>query len=600
MSSTIKAPIKGHFKRIDRGSRLTPSLWKPLSFVLFCLVVSALFFVTAMLDISRTQSTLLDVFENKGKAIIESVEMLAQRKLMAFFEVAARSGSPALDVDEIQEGFRIQEVVLGEIVDAADSLSERLPAGHLEPEEIRETFSRERIKGAVVIESNGDLLDSIGIVPSGLEGRIRHLLRKEGYVVFELFAPDRGGEAFSIVGIKRPGSSKMFAVILDSVGLKYRAARVVLQEAVDESGWRKGVYYFILLDEKGAALASGGDTKSYFNTVWQRAESWEGQTQGRRMSEDGPRLMEVFSPLRLEGIIAGTAHVALDIEEVYLLRDRNRRHILISALLVMTALLAAAFFFYRLQIRHAEGIQEMRKRLSQAERLSSLGRLAAGFAHEIRNPLNAVSMAIQRIAREFRPAEPDKQDEFLGILKVIRDEIRRLDGIIEEFVSPARERQPELREGKISDVLGAVLGLIRETTESRAIEISVRMDCGDALVRMDASMMHQALLNLLKNAVESVKGRGKIEVSCGLRGRDMLYVSITDTGVGMDEDEMERIFDFEYTTKEKGLGLGLPIAREIIHAHGGDIEVESKRGQGSIFRIMLPLVSSSRIKEVQG
>jgi signal transduction histidine kinase len=550
-----------------------------------------------MLDISRTQSTLLDVFENKGKAIIEGVELLAQRKLRSYLEVATRSARPALDLDEIQEGFRIQEVVLEEIIDAADSLNEKLLGGPSKPEAIRRILDEERIKGAIVVESNGALLDSVGIIPPRVEEHIPHLLAKEGYVVFDLFAADKGGETFSIVGIKRPGSARMFAVILDLAGLKYKAARVVLQEAVDESGWRKGVYYFILLDERGEIIASGGDTSSYFNSKWKRAESVQGQGQGRRISEGAPRLMDVFSPLRLEGILTGTAHVALDIEEVYLLRDRNRRHIIISALLVMTALLAAAFFFYRLQIRHAEGIQEMRKKLAQAERLSSLGRLAAGFAHEIRNPLNAVSMAIQRIAREFRPAEDGKRDEFLGILKVIRDEIRRLDKIIEEFVSPARERQPQFREGRISDVLGAVLGLIREMAESRPIEISMRMDCRDAIVRMDASMMHQALLNILKNAVESVKGSGKIMVSCAILGKERLCVSIMDTGVGMDEDELERIFDFEYTTKEKGLGLGLPIAREIIEAHGGDIEVESKRGEGSLFKIVLPLVSPSGVKE---
>jgi signal transduction histidine kinase len=279
----------------------------------------------------------------------------------------------------------------------------------------------------------------------------------------------------------------------------------------------------------------------------------------------------------------------MDIEEIFHLKERNQRHIFLTALLMMTALVIAAFLFYRLQGRHAEKIQEMKRRLAQAERLSSLGRLAAGVAHEIRNPLNAVSMAIQRISWEFAPEDSIRKDEFMNIIGVVREEIRRLNRIIEEFISPSRERRPDFKEGRITDVLNRVLMLVREIAESREIEIESHWDVPEAVVMMDASMMHQALLNLLKNAVESIKGTGKVTVSCSSSGPRHLVVMIKDTGAGIDEENTERIFDFEYTTKEKGLGLGLPIAREIIQAHGGKIEIESEPGKGTVFKVVLPL-----------
>jgi signal transduction histidine kinase len=105
---------------------------------------------------------------------------------------------------------------------------------------------------------------------------------------------------------------------------------------------------------------------------------------------------------------------------------------------------------------------------------------------------------------------------------------------------------------------------------------------------MDQARMHQAVLNLLKNAMESIRGSGVISLSAHSRGPHHVVVRITDTGVGIPATDLQRVFEFEYTTKEKGLGLGLPMAREIIQAHGGEIKVESEPGKGTTFELTLP------------
>jgi signal transduction histidine kinase len=171
---------------------------------------------------------------------------------------------------------------------------------------------------------------------------------------------------------------------------------------------------------------------------------------------------------------------------------------------------------------------------------------------------------------------------------VVREEIRRLNGIIEDFVGPARERRTDFRPERLIDLLERVVQLAKEEVGSRDIQIQSEWEDPNLMVYMDSGRMHQALLNLIKNALESVVGQGKIIISAHPNGAHHAVVRIEDTGVGIPAKDLERVFEFEYTTKEKGLGLGLPMSREIIQAHGGDIKVESEPGKGTTLEIILP------------
>lgn len=568
---------------------LGSSLLRPIIFVLFCLIIVSLFLITAILDIGRTQETLLEVFENKGRTIIESVEILARNKLREFLVVTGRSEGLSVDVDAIEEGFRIQETVLNGLVDTARALEQRIgEAGHVLADS-HDLAAEKDILSIIVTDNKGSISSTSSPIPEGIHGQIRSLIYSGGNVALDLDAKDDKGELYPLVGVRMEKSDGMIVLMLSREGLKHRASRVAFQEAVEEAGWRKGVYYFAVFDSNRHLMAAGGDISLVRLNEGTGTEPESLDKEGRRIFDGPARLMEVFVPVKIEDNQIGTARIAMDIDEVFRLKERNQQHIFLSAIVMMTAFVVTAFLFYRLQGRHAEKIQGMRRKLAQAERLSSLGRLAAGVAHEIRNPLNAVSMAIQRIGREFAPIESVKKDEFMNIIGVVREEIRRLNRIIEEFVSPARERRPDLRPGRITDLLDRVIMLVRELAGSRGIQIESHWDDPEAVVMMDASMMHQAMLNLMKNAVESIEGNGTVSVSCSFSRRDHLVVMIKDTGSGIAEKDTEHIFDFEYTTKEKGLGLGLPIAREIIQAHGGKIVIDSRPGKGTVFQIIFPV-----------
>jgi signal transduction histidine kinase len=297
----------------------------------------------------------------------------------------------------------------------------------------------------------------------------------------------------------------------------------------------------------------------------------------------------VMAPLTMEGRPAGIVRVGFERDRMDQILERNRHFLFISMGFIVLAGLFSLWFVFQNQKRHLARIAEMRKRLEQSERLSSLGQLAAGVAHEIRNPLNAISMASQRLQREYLPCEEEKTQEFGRLTGVIRDEIRRLNVIIEDFLTFSRSRRLELREFSLTEVVQKLVRLMGEEASARGISLSVKSMQDSLMVPMDVDKLQQALINIIKNAIESIEGSGSIDIVVERQAGERAVIRVSDTGSGLAPEEVGKIFDPDYTTKEKGLGLGLPIAHEIIRGHGGTIRVQSGVGQGTTFEIVLPM-----------
>ncbi len=181
-----------------------------------------------------------------------------------------------------------------------------------------------------------------------------------------------------------------------------------------------------------------------------------------------------------------------------------------------------------------------------------------------------------------------KAQEFQNLSGVIRDEIRRLNGIIEEFLSFSKSRRLEFSDFSVTEVLQKIVSLIQEEAKTRGITLETKWRLSPAVIPMDINKLQQAFLNFIKNAMESITDQGKITITVDKESKNYILVSISDTGCGMTAEEIEKIFSPEYTTKEKGLGLGIPLAMEIIRGHGGDVRVISRHGEGTTFEIILP------------
>jgi signal transduction histidine kinase len=395
------------------------------------------------------------------------------------------------------------------------------------------------------------------------------------------------------VALKRKDGSGTILIALDRDGLRYWGTKVSIEKALEKlgEGQSQGLVYIVVMDRQGTILdATGRVPEKWREADMHLSEILSGKRtiESRKVIYQGRNLLDMAIPFVLNDKIAGVVRIGLERESMDRILAENRRNMMIFSILIVLIALLAMWLLFHNQNRHLAGIVEMERRLDKAERLSALGQLAAGVAHEIRNPLNAVSMASQRLKRDFVPADEDKAREFQSLAGVIRDEIRRLNGIIEEFLTFSKSRRLEFHDYPVTDVLQKIVNLIREEATAKNIDIRTHWSTDGAVIPMDMDKLQQALLNIIKNAMESIDGKGVIDITVTQKTKDKISIKVSDTGCGMTSNEVERIFSPEYTTKEKGLGLGLPLAHEIVRGHSGEILVFSEQGSGTTFEIILP------------
>lgn len=237
-------------------------------------------------------------------------------------------------------------------------------------------------------------------------------------------------------------------------------------------------------------------------------------------------------------------------------------------------------------IKDQTEIKKMEETVKQKEKLSAMGELASGVAHEVRNPLNAMSMIAQRIDKEFI-TENNKQ-YLQPLVKVMLSESKRVNKIIEDFLKFARP--PKLNLGEFnSSELSAELKNIGETAcNAKSIDFRV-LEKDKADLFADKELLKQALLNLLINAVDATPNNGTVKFEAYIGNPGNFCFSINDSGPGISKEEMKKIFDLYYTTKPNGSGLGLSIVQQIVSQHNGNLDVESVTGTGSAFTICIPI-----------
>ena len=214
--------------------------------------------------------------------------------------------------------------------------------------------------------------------------------------------------------------------------------------------------------------------------------------------------------------------------------------------------------------------------------------LAAGVAHEIGNPLNALALNIQLLERD--PSDRE-------CIEICKSQIKRLDGIIRDFLAALRPTRPNLRPGSLADPLQDCLATLRTQIEERRMRVTLDVPTSLPSVALDREQMVQAFFNILKNALEAMPDGGLIAMSLA-SDDDTVSVRIADSGEGMSAERLAHLFEPYRTTKERGTGLGLMITKRIVNDHGGTIDVESEVGRGTAFTVRLPRIER-RIRELK-
>ena len=303
-------------------------------------------------------------------------------------------------------------------------------------------------------------------------------------------------------------------------------------------------------------------------------------------SGGGKQRFEVVKPVALGESNLGFLKVGLSLGSMEVTWYNSLRAIVTLGVAILAAgILGMAAIFHN-QHSYIKEVRGLETEVAHRERLSALGNLAANVAHEIKNPLNAISMGLQRLNAEFQSTQDE--DQYSRLTELVLGEVRRLDSIVEQFLSLARPLEIKPEELRLQDILKD-LGTLEEYGAKQS-KVLIRVIAPPDLLplKADRNYLKQLLLNLILNGLQAMPEGGILTLEASASPGNFL-ITVTDTGAGIPPENLARIFEPYFTTKAKGSGLGLAIAYRIVAAHGGTITVSSEAGRGCRFQISLPI-----------
>lgn len=572
----------------DRPARYRRPLIQAIAVALVSIIFIGLILIMGIRDLRTIDRTLMGFLENRGQGVINVVERLAQENINTLVQGQQQRHDDTF-VPLAEEAFSPQRLLIRALVNIGREVDTNWKADRLSENTLRKMVAEKGLWMIAVFDKGGRAVFQSRSLPSSLAGS----QGVEGGVAIEDFARLGRDGKIGFIALRRRDGSGTIIIALDPKGARYWGLKVAIEKAIGElgAGQRQNLLYLVIMDRQGKVLGSTGrGPQTWRPGEFHLPELLDGRRKidSRKGVWQGKNILDMAIPVTLNNRIEGVARIGLDRSGSDTILRENERNMLVFMVFIAAIMLLVMGLLYFNQNRHMERLVEITRQLEKAERLSALGQLAAGVAHEIRNPLNAISMASQRLKREYLPDDPDKVRDFGILTGVIRDEIRRLNGIIEEFLTFSKSRRLELREYSVVEVLQKIVNLVQEEAVTKDIALETRWGEDPLVIPMDVDKLQQAMLNFIKNAMESISGAGTVLVSAALQSKERLVITVSDTGCGMTPEEVERIFNPEYTTKEKGLGLGMTLAHEIIRGHGGEIRVKSEAGAGTAVEVILP------------
>ncbi|QMA54848.1 two-component system sensor histidine kinase ZraS [Escherichia fergusonii] len=384
------------------------------------------------------------------------------------------------------------------------------------------------------------------------------------------------------------------------VGMGMRMHHAQQQALLEEMAGQPGVCWFAVTDEQGTIVMHSNSgmvgKQLYSPQEMQQLHPGDEEAWRRIDSADGEPVLEIyrqFQPMFAAGMhrmrymqqYAATPQaifIAFDASNIVSAEEREQRNTLIILFALATVMLASvlSFFWYRRYLRSRQLLQDEMKR---KEKLVALGHLAAGVAHEIRNPLSS----IKGLAKYFAERAP-AGGEAHQLAQVMAKEADRLNRVVSELLELVKPTHLALQAVDLNTLINHSLQLVSQDANSR--EIQLRFTANDALpeIQADPDRLTQVLLNLYLNAIQAIGQHGVISVTASESSAGV-KISVTDSGKGIAADQLEAIFTPYFTTKAEGTGLGLAVVHNIVEQHGGTIQVVSQEGKGATFTLWLPV-----------
>lgn len=524
---------------MDRGSRIRRRR-RRLGWALLAFALAALLGGLAGWEARLERLALEAVVRAEGEALAEALGHAVENASASSREIEELASARLLDVARLLA--RLDErspLGASEIAGAADDLA---------------------LRSVVLLDADLAATPSFppgSPVPASWTEALRALARGEAdEVVFPTAGPEDAPTFGAAVRRSRGGAivaamdgSEMLA-FADETGAAHLLA------AVAGTG---GIVYAVLEDRSGATIAS------------------------ERAANPEPNVMEIARSVHLGGEGPGRLRVGVSTAAVHATgRSALRRAaITAGAVFVLVGSIGAALAGGR---RAREEREAREREARRGESLAALGRLAATVAHEVRNPLNAVAVGIQRLEREYPPG-PGEEGE-ARLTRLVREEVARLDGIVTRFLEMARPPDLFPAEGSLDEALREASPLLADGIPE-GVRIEIRPGGAERAV-FDAGAFRQIVLNLVRNALDAVGTTGRITVETRPEG-EKAVLEVTDDGPGIPPEDRERIFEFGYSTKPGGSGLGLPTVQRLAAEMGGSVSVDRLPDRGTVFRVTFPV-----------
>ena len=392
------------------------------------------------------------------------------------------------------------------------------------------------------------------------------------------------------------------------VGMGMRMHHAQQQTLLEEMAVQPGVLWFAVVDEHGVIIthsnsAMVGKTLYSSDVLRQLSpgeqESWRNIEIPARDGEKTPALeiYRQFQPMYGPGrhgmarcasndgqliTPAQTIFIAFDASDLTATQAREWRNTLIVLCALAAVLLATVLTFFWYQ-RYQRSYKELQDAMKRKEKLLALGHLAAGVAHEIRNPLSSIK-GLAKYFAERTPAGGESHE----LAQVMAKEADRLNRVVSELLELVKPAHLTLQQVDLNEVITHSLHLVSQDAASREIQLRFSANTTLPAIQADPDRLTQVLLNLYLNAIHAIGRQGTITVEANESSGDRVKIVVTDSGKGIAAEQLEAIFTPYFTTKADGTGLGLAVVQNIIEQHGGTIQVASVEGKGATFTLWLP------------
>ena len=576
----------GHGGKIKRS-------FSPIYLAILSGIILIILIINGFLEINRTQKGFYLLLRREAVVLLQHFEKNIQEAIDALQQMEQNPGTPMSNSSLSGSFFSLEESVGEYLVEAAFNVDHLDGQKPLSPSDLQSLAEQYLIASIEIYDGKGLWVKGWPTPPPPIRRPLLldELIEKKRSVAIDLFGKPIAGEdhGFS-VAIWRKAAPGMIALHLRADQMRNLFRQFAIQRAISDIGLKEDILFISVLDRQlnviahtDPALLNKREEEAFLKNTLQST-----QVLSRLYpSSTGEEIFEVAKSFSLNGRPMGLIRIGYSPREIHPILRQIKKNVVLSILFFVILGLAAITLIWVNQNRHLKRLKEMEDQIQLAERLSSLGHLAAGVAHEIRNPLNAIGMGLQRLKREFPPPEESKKEEYLAFTDVILKEIRRVNEIVEQFLGLSRPFHLEPKLSSLQGLLGNLMTLFQEEASSRGITLQTQIDPNLPSIKMDEEKLTQAFINIMKNGIQAMDSGGVLRIETH-PSKDRVNVVISDSGSGIAPGQMEKIFNYYYTTKEKGVGLGLPIAHRIIEAHGGQLEVESQVGSGT--RVIVTLL----------